>query len=180
MYYARISLYNKDNLILKFGIERTKISVNYHQLSDIHGEMPIGFTTFSEWLDTRFILTHRNQVSSLFESLGVSCIEDYISITNCISLTDTYWVQEVGQNKTWNEVSPYRNSLNTVVSEFSFTGKVMDKNITSSPDFSTAGKFPKCWIRRDTTLYLCKAGTDWASNSGYEPFSEIFCLYLRL
>lgn len=173
-------LQNKDKVVLRFGIERTVIAVNFHLLSSIDGPLPIGFKTLSDWLDSRFILTHRLQIESLFKQLGIEYIEDYIPITYCVSLTDSYWVQEVGQNKKWSEVSPYTNPLNKVVSEFSFNGKINGKYIGSSPDFSTAGMYPKCWLRFNDKLHLCKAGTEGFGNSGLEPFSEIFAYQLGI
>lgn len=171
-------LQNKDEVVLRFGIERTAIAVNFHLLSSINEPLPIGFKTLFDWLDSRFILTHRLQIESLFKQLGIEYIEDYIPITFCVSLTDSYWVQEVGQNKKWSEVSPYSNPLNKVVSEFSFNGKVNGKYIGLSPDFSTAGMYPKCWLRFNDRLHLCKAGTEGFGNSGLEPFSEVFAYQL--
>jgi hypothetical protein len=118
-------------------------------------------------------------VWALFKLLGVENLEDAIPITNCISLADTYWVQEVGQNKKWAQVSPYRNPLNEIISEFSFTGRIMGKNITSSPDFSTDGTFPKCWVCKNDRLYLYKAGSEEFGNSDNESYSEVYAWQLE-
>jgi hypothetical protein len=172
-------LQNKDNIIFEFGIDRNLITgINYILLSDINGVLPVGFTNLGEWLDRRYVLSHRLHVKGLFAKLGITSIEDYIPITNCVSLTDTYWVQEVGQNKQWKNVSPYSNPINKTVAEYSFTGKISGKYIAGSPDFSTDGTFPKCWKRVNGKLCLYKAGSDFASNCGNEPYSEVFASQL--
>lgn len=109
-----------------------------------------------------------------FKVIGICNLEDFIDVTNCVSLNDTYWVKEVESRVTWKTVSPYTNALNKVVSEYSFTGKIAGKCISGSPDFSTDGNFPKCWRRENGTLYLYKAGTRGYANAGNEPYSEVY------
>jgi hypothetical protein len=80
--------------------------------------------------------------------------------------------------KTWSTVSLFRTSFNKSVADYSFTGNLPDKNIGSSPDFSTDGTFPKCWVRENNSIVLVKAGTSGAFNAGYEPYSEVFACQL--
>ena len=172
-------LMNKDNIVVCFNVVRTPLGVNYNILGDVIGALPRDLKDISDWIKSRYILSHRADISALFAQLGIVNIEDYIEITNCISLNDTFWVKSVDSNKNWNSVSPYRNSLNKTISEFSFTGsKVNGKYITGSPDFSTGGNFPKCWKKVNGGIYLYKAGTSGASNAGLEPFSEVFAYQL--
>lgn len=172
-------LMNKDNIVVYFNVVRTPLGVNYNILGDVIGALPRDLKDISDWIKSRYILSHRADISALFTQLGIVNIEDYIEITNCISLNDTFWVKSADSNKNWNSVSPYRNSLNKTISEFSFTGgKVNGKYITGSPDFSTGGNFPKCWKKVNGGIYLYKAGTSGASNAGLEPFSEVFAYQL--
>ncbi|MBP3507938.1 MAG: HipA domain-containing protein [Lachnospiraceae bacterium] len=169
---------NKDNIVLRFEISRSVLGVNYNIVGDVMGVLPKDLVDISEWVKSRYILSHRVDVLALFSQLGAVNIEDYISITNCISLNDTFWIKPADSNKNWNFVSPYRNSLNKTISEFSFTGKVNGKYISGSPDFSTGGNYPKCWKRVNNDIYLYKAGTNGFYNVGLEPFSEIFAYQL--
>ena len=44
----------------------------------------------------------------------------------------------------------------------------------SSPEFTTNGMLPKCWRRVSGKVYLYKDGTEGASNTGFEPYSEFY------
>lgn len=172
-------LMNKDMVVLKFCIERGQLSTSYTVTSPIiKSKLPLDLRDIGEWLDSRYILNYRNSIKVFFRLLGVNTIEEFISITNCVSLKDTYWVKPVNSEKTWKTVSPYKNPLNKVIADYSFDRKVMGKNITGSPDFSTDGNFPKCWRREKGTLFLYKAGSSGAMNAGNEPYSEIYAYHI--
>lgn len=172
-------LMNKSEMVLQFGIDKTLVGLNYIFQKQGSGILPVGFRDLASWLSSRFILSHRRPVMDLFSSLGITDLDDYLDITNCISVNDTYWVKGVGSNKVWDNVSPYRNGLNRFISEYSFNGSFSgSRQISSSPDFSTDGTFPKCWRKRNGVLELCKAGTEGYSNAGLEPYSEVFAYQL--
>lgn len=171
-------LMNKDNIVLEFNLERTVLGLSYSIVGEVMEVLPRGLKDFSEWVKSRYIFSHRNDITLLFRQLGINKLEDYLDITNCISITDTFWVKSVDSKKSWRNVSPYCNSLNKTIAEFSFTGKVNGKYITGSPDLSTGGNFPKCWKKNNGEIYLYKAGTSGAFNAGYEPYSEVFAYQL--
>lgn len=171
-------LMNKDNIIFRFNINRDALGVKYSLIGNIQGVMPRDLKDIGKWIEKRHILSHRNDVDALFRSIGISDIESQIDITHCVAITDTFWIKGVNSSKTWKNVSPYRNSLNKVIADFAFNGEVNGKHITSSPDFSTGGNFPKCWKKNNGNLYLYKAGSDGAINAGNEPYSEIFAYQL--
>mgnify|MGYP004519065705 CR=1 FL=1 len=171
-------LMNKDNIIFRFNISRDALGVRYSLIGNIQGVMPRDLKDLGKWIEKRHILSHRNDIEILFRSIGINDIESIIDITHCVAITDTFWIKRVNSSKKWENVSPYRNSLNKVISDFSFNGEVNGKNITSSPDFSTGGNFPKCWKKNNGSLYLYKAGSDGAINAGNEPYSEIFAYQL--
>jgi hypothetical protein len=171
-------LMNKDNIIVHFGVKRDALGVNYVALSDLRGSLPLDFTSLHDWIQSRYIMSYRTHIENLFKSLGIFNIEDYMTITHCIAITDTFWIKETSQRLKWHNVSPYRNPLNKAISEYSFTGKVDGISITSSPDFSTDGNYPKCWRKVNNELRLYKAGTSGAINAGYEPYSEVFAYQL--
>ncbi len=170
---------NKDVEVLSFTIDSTSglevISSVAMKRADL---LPLSLRitkSLQHWLDSRLILSHRHDVRAMFRALGVNTLSDIILCTNCISLFDTYWVKSaLHPKKKWNAVSPYRNPLNRTIAEFSFTGsRVNGKRITHSPDLSTGGNFPKCWKKVDGEIYLYKAGSSGALNSGQEPYSEV-------
>lgn len=172
-------LMNKDNIVLEFALYRDTFGVSYTQVGPIRDTLPIGLVDFSDWIRSRFAISTRLNITDLFSRFGIINIEDYIQATNCIAVTDTYWVKPVDSKKTWNSVSPYRNSLNKVISEFALTGvSTLNGSITGSPDLSTNGHYRKCWKKEGGDLYMYKTGSTGASNTGNEPFSEVFAYQL--
>lgn len=174
---------NKDTKILDFKITRDKYSLNFSTIkvyddSQVPTSIKSGFRDLRTWIESRYILAYRNDTLNFFKNLGVNNVEDFISITKCISLNDTYWVKTINSKISWKSVSPYTNPINKNIADYSFNNKLCTKNIGSSPDFSTDGNFPKCWKRMNDQIFLLKAGTSGYSNAGNEVYSEIFAYQL--
>ena len=172
-------LMNKDNTVMRILIGREKF-INTIRVIDVYSEdlIPLSLkadSSLQTFIDSRLVLSHRKNVKQLFESIGITSTEDILSITNGVSLNDTYWLKEVDDKKTWRVVSPYTNPLNQNIADYSFDNLrlVAGKRITNSPEFATSGQFPKCWKRVNGVIYLYKAGSSGAANSGNEPFSEL-------
>ena len=173
----------KDRVVADFNIVRTSYTLNVNidkiYLSQL---IPLGiqsgYYTLLSWLESRYILAYKRETMAFFTSIGVTNLEQFIDITHCASLNDCYWVKPSDSNKKWVNVSLYRNAFNANISHYALFGRVLNKNIGSSPDFSTDGNFPKCWRRYKDGIYLLKAGTTGAYNAGYEPYSEVFACQL--
>ena len=167
---------NKDTHILQFTIKEVMGTTSIDIVKGFTNIIPLSFKgmlSFNRWIEDRLILSHRVDIFSLLKTEGITKIEDIISCTNCISLLDNYWVKDVNSKLSWKSVSPYRNPLNERISRFSYDGSIVNgKKVTASPDFSTGGSFPKCWKKVNGSIYLYKAGTSMAFNSGREPYSE--------
>ena len=180
----KFNLMNKDKVVLVFSINRNPYSLNFNIDYIIANDLvPLslksGFYDLRQWIESRYILAYRVDTEKFLLTLGISNIEDFITITKCVSLNDTFWVKPLDSKVSWKAVSPYRNPINRAISDYSFTSKLENKNIGSSPDFSTDGNFPKCWKREGCGIYLLKAGTSGAFNAGYEPYSEVFAYQLE-
>ena len=67
-----------------------------------------------------------------------------------LSLNDCYWVTE----------ADFSGSSGSILS--------------SSTEFTTGGMLPKCWRRENGIIRLYKGGTQGASNTGFEPYSEFY------
>lgn len=172
----------KDEIIAYFIIEygQYDMTIKFHEILN-SSLIPLGiqskYYTLQTWLESRYILVYKKETKEFFSTLGINNISEFIDITHCTSLNDCHWVKSEHSKVSWASVSLFRNSFNSNISNYSFTGKILNKNVGSSPDFSTDGTFPKCWVRKGG-IYLIKGGTTFASNSGYEPFSEIFACQL--
>lgn len=48
------------------------------------------------------------------------------------------------------------------------------RELSTSPEFTTAGMLPKAWRRLNEEIFLYKGGTKGFANSGMEPYSEYY------
>lgn len=180
---THFSIMNKDVRVLDFSIVRDLYTLNFimntiYKSNQIPLSIKTKFKDLRTWIESRYILACRNDTLNFFKNLGIDTVEDFITITKCVSLNDTYWVKPVQSKISWKAVSPYRNPINKNISDFSFNNKLCTKNIGSSPDFSTDGNFPKCWKRINEQIFLLKAGTSGYKKAGNEAYSEVFAYQL--
>ncbi len=131
----------------------------------------------SAWLRHRTVPKNRAYVNSLLAAMGLSPNRqmDVIKASKGLSLNDSYWVVEEGFAGTFEKYNLYDNRFSRVLGLIAFTGYGSDQvsGMTSSPEFTTNGMLPKCW-RRDGGIKLFKGGTEGASNTGNEPYSEFY------
>lgn len=139
-----------------------------------HDILPFWFTDMSDWISKRSAAKHRKHVQKILEECGGKTLSGFITLTHCLSLTDTLWVKKDSENILWSDVSLYTNSFSDVISKLSFdgTGLCGQQISTTSPELTTDGLFDKCWIR-EKGIKLLKAGSSGASNAGREPYSEV-------
>jgi len=130
------------------------------------------------WLKHRVIPKHRTFADEILGSLGLSVgdTKGIIDSSMGLSLNDSYWVVPSVFNKTFAECNFYDNKFCDILSMTAFTGrKAPLGSIDRSPELTTGGMLPKAWRRtKDSDIYLYKAGTGGAANSGNEPYSEYY------
>ena len=133
--------------------------------------------TVSAWLRHRTVPKNRAYVNSLLAAMGLSPNRqmDVIKASKGLSLNDCYWVVEEGFSGTFAKYNLYDNRFSRVLGLIAFTGYGSNQVswMTSSPEFTTNGMLPKCW-RREGGIKLFKGGTEGASNTGNEPYSEFY------
>lgn len=167
-------LMNKNIKILKFDIDFGMIIQKYSNI------LPYNFSNITEWIDSRAKFSCARDVKEFFKSIGIENSKDYIEVTHCISLHDTFWIKREDDNLTWDNVSPFRHNYSNVISTYALEGINIgnkDKNYFS-PVASTEGSFPHTWKYKgvDNVIFI-KAGSKYTlggSNSGREPYSEYF------
>ena len=171
---------NKDIKVLKIQVGKTQGIATTNVLDvykpDLIPKPLMNGKPLQAWLEGRMILSQRKDISTLFSSIGATDLESVLCITKGISLNDTYWVKNEDSKVTWSSISPYKNPLNSMIANYSFsnTGIIDNKHITHSPDFSTDGNYPKCWKRVNGNIYMYKAGSSGVMNTENEPYSEVF------
>ena len=132
----------------------------------------------SRWLRRRTIPKNRAYVHSLLAKCGLNLNRPLSIINICkgLSLNDCYWVVQEDNDDVFEKVNLYDNPFSRVLAELVFTGygSSLRSSLFSSPEFTTNGMLRKCWRRISGKVYLYKGGTEGASNTGFEPYSEFY------
>lgn len=167
-------LMNKDNKAGVFILDSTE-----HCIYEDIIQRPLDFSSVISWIESRRIFSCARDVKAFFKSLGIETVIQFAELFSCISLHDTFWVKNILSNKTWSDVSPYRNDYSKFVSQYSIDGIIGTKDFNYiSPDIATSGSFPSAWFYRDiNNIEYYKCGSKFtlpASNSGFEPYSEYY------
>ena len=132
----------------------------------------------SRWLRRRTIPKNRAYVHNLLAKCGLNLNRPLSIINICkgLSLNDCYWAVQEDNNDVFEKVNLYDNPFSRVLAELVFTGygSSLRSSLFSSPEFTTNGMLRKCWRRIGGKVYLYKGGTEGASNTGFEPYSEFY------
>ena len=144
--------------------------------------MPLGMDVtdsgLARWLKHRKIPKNRAYIHSFLAKSGLSANSTMaiIEVSKGLSLNDSYWVVREGFEKTFAQCNLYENKFSEILASIAFTGygSSVRSSVASSPEFTTNGMLPKCWRRQSGKVYLYKGGTEGASNTGNEPYSEFY------
>lgn len=132
----------------------------------------------SSWLRHRTIPRNRAYVHALLAKCGLNLNRplNIIHVCKGLSLNDSYWISEKGDSSAFDKINLYENPFSNVLAALAFTGYGSSPRtaVHSSPEFTTNGMLPKCWRRIRGKVYLYKSGTEGASNTGFEPYSEFY------
>ena len=134
--------------------------------------------TLWTWLTRRTVPRNRRNIEELMARIGLSSrnVKGIIELCRGLSLNDVYWVVHDGCADAWKDFNLYENDFSDAIAQMAFSGVGPDfrEQWTSSPEFTTNGMLAKCWRRIDGNVLLYKAGTEGASNTGFEPYSEFY------
>ena len=137
------------------------------------------------WLTRRTVPKHRHYIQMMLGNLGITRMStrDIIGIGKGLSLNDVYWTVPDSFKGTWKDHNLYANEFSKTLAVMAFTGGFYgefdaNKEVATSPEFTTNGMLAKCWRRIDGEVLLYKAGTEGAANTGFEPYSEYYAAQL--
>ena len=129
----------------------------------------------------RIVPKHRHYIQMMLGNLGIfhKDTKAIIDICKGLSLNDVYWIVPDGFSGKWKDYNLYDNEFSKTLAVMAFTGGFRGefdagKESSSSPEFTTNGMLAKCWRRIAGNVVLYKAGTEGASNTGFEPYSEFY------
>lgn len=132
----------------------------------------------SRWLRHRTIPQNRAFVHAFLAKCNLNSNRpmNIIQVCKGLSLNDSYWVVEDGDEASYAKVNLYDNPFSNILANIAFTGygSSFRTSLSSSPEFTTNGMLRKCWRRISGKVYLFKGGTEGASNTGFEPYSEFY------
>ena len=132
----------------------------------------------SHWLRHRTIPRNRAFVHAFLAKCNWSSNRpmNIIAVSKGLSLNDSYWVVEDGDETPYEKINLYNNPFSNILANIAFTGygSSFRTSLMSSPEFTTNGMLRKCWRRISGKVYLFKGGTEGASNTGFEPYSEFY------
>ena len=145
-------------------------------ISTIYSRLPEYINNLTDWLNSRIPPIGRKNVLTLMKQAQINSINEYLSITKAISLTDTFWVQDTDRPITWDKISPYRNKLSRIISDIALNCEYHGGNLRSpSPDYTVDGSVDKCWKRINGDIYLYKTdGEKWSGITGNRPYCEYY------
>ena len=134
--------------------------------------------TLWTWLARRTVPRNRRNIEELMARIGLSSrnVKGIIELCRGLSLNDVYWVVPDDCEDSWKDFNLYENDFSNAIAQMAFSGVGPDfrEQWTSSPEFTTNGMLAKCWRRIDGNVLLYKSGTEGASNTGFEPYSEFY------
>lgn len=131
-----------------------------------------------KWLQQRFIPKNRAFVHSFLakQGLNIHDTKSILEVCKALSLTDCYWVTHENFTGSFEKYNLYENRFDRSLALIAYTGygDTVRSGFTSSPELTTDGMLAKCWRRITGEIFLYKAGTTGAANTGNEPYSEYY------
>ena len=124
------------------------------------------------WLETRAIDSHRANSRLLKKALRLAEKDDVSTVVhvNGATITDNYWIREIGSNLTYNDVKfsdDYFSNL-ALKGNYDSFNRAANSNRSKTPELTNVGSFEKCWKLRDGKWWMYKKATH------DELFSELF------
>ena len=124
------------------------------------------------WLETRAIDSHRANSRLLKKALRLVEKDDVSTVVhvNGATITDNYWIREIGSNLTYNDVKfsdDYFSNL-ALRGNYDSFNKAANSKRSKTPELTNVGSFEKCWKLRDGKWWMYKKATH------DEMFSELF------
>lgn len=144
--------------------------------------LPIGLEMSNDgllsWLRSRAVPKNRGYIEAILSSMGLAenDLMGILDICMGLSLNDCYWVVKEGFDGTFAAYNLYDSDFSKALSLIAYTGygSMKSKGFTSSPEFTTNGMLRKGWRKIGGKTLLYKGGTEGASNTGNEPYSEFY------
>ena len=166
-------LMNKNKKIVSFETD-IQYGVTVIQNEVILSErLPIGYTDIGTWIENRNYAKHKEHMKSWLKEWGIDTTDGFLQITHALGVNDSFWIKPQESELIWEKVNLYNNEFTDIACTTAFeTGLFGLQLSTTTPEFTTDGTFPKCWIKDENGIQILKQGLSGASNVGLEPNCE--------
>lgn len=157
----------KNRLLLEAGDDGICTIHDWDRLPFALRKENLTFVELMEWAANRTLSIGRSYAKEILNALRLPQSNRYAVCKACrgLSLEDSYWIREDGDEKIWEEVNLYKNPLSLFITEISLSGRNVhyqmenrDRRGIHTPELTTLGASAKGWIRRADGLYLHKVG----------------------
>lgn len=183
MYYLK--LFNKT--LLRFDMDKELNASNIDILCDDIKLFPenlkeVNSESVKYFILNKLIPKNRANLECFLSAVNIE-LDDFKAILDYskgLSIIDAYWITR-DDGLRYEDFNLFDNEINEELSLAVFNGaKVKVNNTVLSPEFTTNGAIPKCWIKKDDGYYLYKSSTGYLgfANTGNEPYSEYYSCQL--
>ena len=128
----------------------------------------------NDWFIGRGIPSWRDELDMLLARLNISTPLELFDRAFALSLSDQYWIKQVGSNIKYEDVNFFDHDFDSAeFVEASFSDNydsITRKETLMSPNNTTNGMLKKSWIIEDGKRYLLKGGY---KNDYLQPFNEV-------
>lgn len=128
----------------------------------------------NDWFIGRGIPSWRDELDMLLARLNISTPLELFDRAFTLSLSDQYWIKQVGSNIKYEDVNFFDHDFDSAeFVEASFSDNydsITRKETLMSPNNTTNGMLKKSWIIEDGKRYLLKGGY---KNDYLQPFNEV-------
>lgn len=183
MYYLK--LFNKT--LIRFDMDKDLNVSNIGILCDDIKLFPenlkeVNSDTIKYFILNKLIPKNRANLECFLSAVNIE-LDDFKAILDYskgLSIIDAYWITR-DDGLRYEDFNLFDNEINEELSLAVFNGtKTNVNNTVLSPEFTTNGAIPKCWIKKDDGYYLYKSSTGYLgfANTGNEPYSEYYACQL--
>ena len=128
----------------------------------------------NDWFIGRGIPSWRDELDMLLARLNISTPLELFDRAFALSLSDQYWIKQVGSNIKYEDVNFFDHDFDSAeFVEASFSDNydsITREETLMSPNNTTNGMLKKSWIIEDGKRYLLKGGY---KNDYLQPFNEV-------
>lgn len=175
-----------DTELMRFSLEKRGLDGLVADIVSVREEyvplMPLDLERTGEgivrWLGRRVIPKNRAFVDQILRTLHLSHSDTkgIIDVCKGLSLNDSYWVVPEDFEGKFAAYNLYENRFSEILALVAYTGAGGSQEaFTTSPELTTGGMLPKAWrLVEGDGIYLYKGGTSGASNTGREPYCEVY------